>query len=102
MSTAALDTGPVQAAWLNSTRSGSARLNAPLARWPGPETVRVASPAEEMTFAVVPEVYSFVVPGVKAPNVAGAPSDRASVAGTVPPTGASTASPNRPAATAAL
>src|SRR5688572_25500698 len=102
MATVSLDTGAVQAALLNSTRSGSGRANAPLVRWPGSLTVRAASPALEITLAVVPAVYSFVAPGVNAPNDAGAPSDSDRVAGTVPPTGASTASPNRPAATAAL
>ena len=48
-------------------------------------TVSVASPAVEITFAVVVAVYSFATPGVNAPNVAGAPSVSASVAGTVPP-----------------
>ena len=37
-----------------------------------------------MTVAVVEAEYSRVTPGVKAPNEAGAPSVRASVAGTDP------------------
>ena len=40
----------------------------------------------EITVAVVDAVYSRATPGVNAPNVAGAPSVSASVAGTVPPT----------------
>jgi hypothetical protein len=39
----------------------------------------------EITPAVVVAVYSLSMPGVNAPNVAGAPSVRFSVAGTVPP-----------------
>jgi len=39
-----------------------------------------------MTVAVVPAVYSLATPGANAPNCAGAPIVRASVAGTVPPT----------------
>ena len=51
----------------------------------GSATVSVASPAVEMTFAVVDAVYSFATPGVNAPKLAGAPIVSASVAGTVPP-----------------
>ena len=43
-----------------------------------------------ITFAVVDAVYSFATPGMNAPNVAGAPSVSASVAGTEPPTAPST------------
>src|SRR5689334_14295480 len=86
MSTMSLDTGALQLALLNETRSGSGSENAPLVRWPGSETLSVASPAVLMTVALVDAVYSFSMPGVKAPNVAGAPSDSGSVAGTVPPT----------------
>jgi hypothetical protein len=39
-----------------------------------------------VTVAVVDAVYSFSTPGVNGSNVAGAPSVKASVAGTVPPT----------------
>ena len=53
----------------------------------GSVTVSVASPAVLMTFPVVLAVYSRDTPGVKAPNVAGAPSVSESVAATVPPTG---------------
>ncbi len=38
-----------------------------------------------MTFAVVDVVYSFATPGRNVPNEAGEPSDRLSVAATVPP-----------------
>ena len=44
-------------------------------------TVSVASPAVQMTLAVVEAVYSRATPGVNAPNVAGVPSVSASVAG---------------------
>src|SRR5689334_19028062 len=88
MSTLSLETGPVHVVFDSSTRSGSGSVNAPLARWPGSETDRVASPAVEMTLAFDVAVYSFATPGVNAPNEAGAPSVRLSVAGTVPPTGA--------------
>jgi hypothetical protein len=73
----------------NSTRRGSASENAPLVRRPGSLTDSVASPALEITLAVVEAVYSRATPGVKAPNEAGAPSVSDSVAGTTPPTGAS-------------
>ena len=50
---------------------------------PASATVSVASPAVEMTLAVVEAVYSFATPGVNAPNVAGAPIVSDSVAATV-------------------
>src|SRR3954468_15926770 len=84
--TGSLDTGAVHALLENSTRSASGNENDPFVRWPGSETLSAASPAVEITFAGVVAVYSFATPGVKAPNVAGAPSDSESVAGTVPPT----------------
>src|SRR4051794_11674593 len=87
---APLEIGPFHVCGLISTRSGCGRLNAPLVRWPGSLTVSVASPAVLVIVAVVVAVYSFATPGVNGPNVAGAPSVRASVAGTVPPTGAGT------------
>ena len=49
----------------------------------------MASPAVEVTVAVVVATYSRAAPGVKAPNDAG-PMLSDSVAGTVPPTGAVT------------
>ena len=51
----------------------------------GSATDSVASPAVEMTLAVVEAVYSRATPGVNAPNVAGAPIVSDSVAGTVAP-----------------
>src|SRR4051794_25312028 len=81
----ALDTGPVQVAGARSTRSGSGRVNAPFVRRPGSETVSAASPAVEITVAVVLAVYSRSTPGVKAPKDAGAPIVSDSVAGTLPP-----------------
>ena len=54
MSTLSLETGAVHADFENETRSGSARENAPLVRYAGDGvTDRAASPAVEMTFAVV-------------------------------------------------
>src|SRR5690349_22825467 len=47
--------------------------------------LRVASPAVEITLAVVEAVYVLPTPGVNGPNVAGVPRLSASVAGTVPP-----------------
>ena len=51
--TASPEVGAVQALLPSSTRSGSIRVNAPLARWPGSETESVASPAVDVTVAVV-------------------------------------------------
>ena len=82
-----LETGPLQVFGAISTRSGCGSVNAPLARWPGSPTVSAASPAVLTTFAVVVAVYSRAWPGRKAPNDAGGPSVRLSVAGTVAPTG---------------
>jgi hypothetical protein len=62
----------------------------PVATLLGSATVSAASPAVEMTFAVVDAVYVLATPGVNAPNAAGAPSVSASVAGTVPPTSPAT------------
>ena len=56
----------------------------------GSLTVSVASPALEITLAVVVAVYSRATPGVNAPKLAGAPDVSDSVAGTVPPTPPST------------
>src|SRR4051794_26333652 len=90
--TGSLDTGPAHLAFDNETRSGSGNEYAPLARCPGSETLNAASPALEMTFAVVEATYSRSTPGTKAPNDGAAPSDSDKVAGTEPPTlpGAST------------
>ena len=87
IATAALDTGPVQLAGVISTRSASGSENVPLVRLPGSETLSVASPAVLMTLAVEVAVYSRSTPGTNAPKLAGVPSVRLSVAGTVPPTG---------------
>src|SRR6478752_6294250 len=82
--TDSFDVGPVQLDLLNAICSGSARVNAPLASFP-PSVVSVASPAVEMTLAVVDASYVRSTPGTNAPNVAGVPSVSASVAGTEPP-----------------
>ena len=54
--TASFDTGAVQAAFENDTPSGSGNVNAPLARWPGSDTLNAAAPAVLITFAVVDAV----------------------------------------------
>jgi hypothetical protein len=71
--------------------SACASANEPLTRCPvalvlGSATESRASPAVVITLAVVPASYMFATPGVNVPNDTGAPSDRLSVAGTVPPT----------------
>ncbi len=70
--------------------SASGSENVPFARWQwtadGSAMDSVASPAVEITFAVVVAEYVLSSPGVNAPKDAGAPSVSASVAGTVPPT----------------
>src|ERR1700761_5245737 len=86
IATAALETGPVQPAGVVVTVTGSGSENAPLARCAGPLTLSAASPAVEMTSAVVEAVYVLSIPGVNAPNDGAAPSVSESVAGTVPPT----------------
>ena len=52
---ASLETGPVQAAFAGATTTGWASENAPLLSVPG-ETESAASPAVEVTFAVVAAV----------------------------------------------
>src|SRR5689334_11225900 len=89
MATGSWDTGPFQLLGVASIWSGSGSVNAPLARWTE-DAVSVAFPAVETTAAVVAALYVVSTPGVNAPNVAGGPSVRASVAGTVPPTPPST------------
>src|SRR4051794_23693959 len=86
IATFAFETGPVQDAGAKLTCSGLASENEPLVRWPGSETLSVASPAVEVTVALVEAVYSLSAPGVNGPKLAGAPSVSDSVAGTVPPT----------------
>src|ERR1700712_5248799 len=59
--------------------------NAPLTRWPvavglGSATLSCASPALEITLAVVEARYVFVTPGVNGPNCAAGPSVRPRVA----------------------
>src|SRR3954454_15760615 len=91
IATASLETGAVHAAFESETWSGSGSANDPLERYPGSETLSAASPAVEVTVAVVEAAYSFATPGVNTPKRAGAPSVSESVAGTVPPTSASVA-----------
>src|SRR6201991_2265788 len=64
--------------------------NAPLTSLPallvlGSATERAASPAVEMTLAVVEAMYSPATPGTKDPSWAALPRPSESVAGTVPP-----------------
>ena len=54
--TGSLATGPVQVDFEKLTSSGDGSANAPFIRWPGSDTVSAASPAEEMTLAVVAAV----------------------------------------------
>src|SRR3954447_20945673 len=84
--TGSLDTGALHDVGDISTCSGSASVNAPLVRWSGPETLRVALPAVDVTVAVVDASYVLSDPGMNVPNEAGPFSVSASVAGTVPPT----------------
>src|SRR4051812_38784642 len=53
MLTGALETGALHALGAMLTCSGSGRLKLPLVRWPGSLAVSDASPAVEMTLAVV-------------------------------------------------
>ena len=81
---------PVFAALRARACSGCGRANAPLTRWPvlfelGSATLRSASPADEITLAVVDASYVWPTPGVNGANIAAGPSDSDSVAGTVPP-----------------
>src|SRR3954451_17256497 len=76
------------------TPTGRASRNAPLASV-ACDTLNAASPAVDVTVAVVDAVYSFSTPGVNGPNDAGGPTVRASVGGTVPPTSTGTAGVTR-------
>src|SRR5689334_5888179 len=49
----ACDTGPDQLLGAIATCSGCGSVNAPLARWPGSDTLSAASPAVDTTSAVV-------------------------------------------------
>src|SRR4051794_19883739 len=84
IATASLDVGPVQADFEKRTCSGDGSENAPLVRCPGSDTVSAASPAVEITVAVVDAEYVRARPGRNVPNVGDAPRLSASVAGTVP------------------
>src|SRR3712207_1937085 len=97
--TASLETGPSYVLIVAGrvepwTLSGCGRKKGPLTRWPGfcvlvSLAVSVASPAVEITLAVVLAVYVRATPGTNAPKLAGVPSVSESVAGTLPPTGTS-------------
>jgi hypothetical protein len=51
--TLSLLVGPVQADLAKETCSGSGSANVPFIRWPGSLTLSAASPADEVTVAVV-------------------------------------------------
>src|SRR3954453_13142006 len=92
--TGSLEIGPVHVfttvgSGLPPTSSGAARENVPLTRRPeavvdGSVTDSAASPALEITVAVVLAVYVPFTPGMKAPSDGAVPSVSESVAGTVP------------------
>src|SRR5919112_4057723 len=104
--TGSLETGAVQdfsgvkiPATAPLISSGAASANVPLTRWPRAVSLRSAtlssaSPAVEMTLAVVDAVYSRASPGVNGPNETGPPSVSERVAGTPPPTGSVTTGPS--------
>src|SRR3954452_18157954 len=101
--TTSLDTGADHVFTIPSPPSGDASENAPLTSLPvpvGSATVNVASPAVEMTVAVVEAGYAFPSPGVNAPNAGALPSTTDSVAGTVAPTSPATGNSVGPAAVA--
>jgi hypothetical protein len=80
---------PVLAALRARACSACGSVNAPLTRWPAAVppasvTLRIASPAVEMTFAVVLDSYSLATPAVNAPKLTGGPIVSESVPGTVP------------------
>ena len=54
--TASLDTGAFQADFDSDTSSGDGSANVPFIRWPGSEYDSAASPAVEITLAVVEAV----------------------------------------------
>ena len=70
IATDALETGPIHDAGTISTRNGCGNENVPFIRCPGSETVSEASPAVEMTLAVVDAVYSRSTPAANAPKEA--------------------------------
>src|SRR5215207_4946120 len=76
--------GPLQLVFSGVMVTGWASRNAPLASVVG-DAVSAASPAVEVTVAVLEAVYSCATPGVNEPNDAGAPSVSDNVAGTAPP-----------------
>ena len=81
---------PVPFALVALAVTGFGSENEPFTRRPvafelGSATLSVASPAVEITFAVVLASYVRPTPGTKAPKLAGAPRESDSVAGTVPP-----------------
>ncbi len=80
---ASLETGPVQADLSGATATGCASVYVPSASR-ADETDSAASPAVEVTEALVDAVQAFATPAVNAPNEAGGPSVSESVAGTVP------------------
>src|SRR4051812_40387321 len=89
MVTESLETGAVHEDFESVMVNGCARAKEPLTSLLvlvvlGSDQLSAASPAEEMTLAVVEAVYVRVTPGVNEPSWMAGPSVRASVAGTVP------------------
>src|SRR3954465_4062076 len=84
--TGAVDTGADQGLFEKVTCSGSDSVNAPLVSRPGSLTLRVASPAVEITVALVWAGEGAALPRPNAANVGGVPRVSESVAGTDPPT----------------
>src|SRR5215207_936445 len=91
--------GPLQLVFSGVMVTGWASRNAPLASVVG-DALSAASPAVEVTVAVLEAVYSCATPGVNEPNEAGAPSVSDNVAGTAPPAEPSTTFARSPVTTA--
>src|SRR4051812_50158646 len=91
---ASLLTGPLQLVFSGVTTTGRASRNAPLASV-ACDTLNAASPAVDVTGAVVDAGYSFSTPGVNGPNDAGGPTVRASGGGPGPPAPPGTARGDR-------
>src|SRR3954470_17002128 len=82
---------PVPAGLAATAWRACGSANAPFTRWPvavedGSATLSVASPAVEMTLAVVSAAYVFATPGWNGPRAGSVPNESESVAGTLPPT----------------
>ena len=56
IATGSLDTGAVHVDFDRATSSGEGSAKVPFVKWPGSDTLSVASPADEITLAVVDAV----------------------------------------------